>query len=681
MTNPDHISNSLASTHWAVSNSDESPENLLSDDLVMAWAEDQANGEPRYIGELGVNQRGSKCNCRCISCKLPLTAVNAAKTKFQIRPHFRHPTGAEKNACLVLAARFAALQMLKSEGVLELPRHRQSARVTGLSGKYYEAWVESPPERVRISSFRFNDKASAILTLDDGRKLSIRLVGRLEAKESETDLAVSLTPTILLIVDDPSIAAMSPAELRKRLRLISVDGIWCSYWNNKALIDEAMDAAKREAEVALDWLGDIPDFPVDISANLKRETLLHLKAKEILDREKRICLPSFDIEAETVLPNGRVLTRTKMLPGHIAELESVTLEKRIGRIRPDVVAKAITSGEWLAEQILIEITVTNTITEERIERIRRENIPALEIDISRMGGVVTEAEFTHLVVDELAGKRWLFHPQIERERSLLEHELSNEAAEIIEQERQYSEAISTPVGEWVRLYLESVMSHGNIRAHADDSVRDSALLERAISLVRKYAKNLSAHGYPEANDDELFRQRGNILERLLSLKLNKAVGYKLDSAWQVINAILQEKPPYSQWQSLYLMGIKTWRPTLNEEQTERVSKWRADVLRSLNAGERTFQRDRKYDRLLTLLFPELATALSKSLGNSSSNTQPETTGQPQSTNSAQGAVNTNYRNHPSDPWLRGKALEAWKRDNPESAKQWEEMKSKFKLRY
>ncbi len=672
MTDPDHFSNPFSPSRWAITKSDESPENLLADDLIMAWAEDQISGEPRYIGELSVDQRGSKCNCRCTSCKLPLTAVNAAKPEFKKRPHFRHPAGAEKNACLVLAARFAALQMLKRDGVLELPRHRQSASVTGLSGKYYEAWVESPPERVSISNFGFNDKASAILTLDDGRQLTVRLVGRIEADESGANFAVSLTPTILLVVDEPSIAAMSPEDLRKRLQLIAVDGIWCSYWDNKALIDAAMDAAKREAEIALDWLGDIPDIPADISTELKRETLLHIKAKEILEREKRICLPSLVVEVETVLPSGHVLTKSKILSGHIAQLESVTLEKCIGRIRPDVVANAIPTGEWLDEQILIEITVTNTITEERIERIRRENIPALEIDISRMGGVVTEAEFTQLIIEEVAGKRWLSHPRIEQERSLLEAELADEAAKVIEQERLYSETTSTPVNEWARLYLDSVMSHGNIRANADDPDSDPLLLSNAISLVRRYAEKLAIHGYPEANDDELFRQRGNILERLLSLKLNKAVGYKLDSAWQVINAILQERARSAQWQTLYLIGIKAWLPTLNEEQTERVAKWRSNVLRSLNAGEHTYQRDRKYDRLLKLLFPELTNALSKSLGSGGAKTPP------QLTSSLKEVVSPNTYGYEPDSWLRGRALEAWKRDNPEAAKQWEEMKPRSK---
>jgi hypothetical protein len=156
------------------------------------------------------------------------------------------------------------------------------------------------------------------------------------------------------------------------------------------------------------------------------------------------------------------------------------------------------------------------------------------------------------------------------------------------------------------------------------------------------------------------------------LKLNKAVGYKLDSAWQVINAILQERPPYSQWQTLYLIGIKAWLPTLNNEQAERVAEWRSEVLRSLDAEEHTYQRDRKYDGLLKLLFPEIATALSKSIGKSSNNNSA------QSNNSIQGVVPPNTFSNLPNPWLRGRALETWKKNNPESAKQWEEIMPRIK---
>ena len=51
-----------------------------SHELVMAWAKDSKSGELRYILELGPHQRGARSGCECISCNLPLTAVNAAKS-------------------------------------------------------------------------------------------------------------------------------------------------------------------------------------------------------------------------------------------------------------------------------------------------------------------------------------------------------------------------------------------------------------------------------------------------------------------------------------------------------------------------------------------------------------------------------------------------------------------------
>lgn len=668
MKNTNHSLLLHSDSQWSVSKVDDTSPMQFGEDLVMAWAEDQITGEPRYIGELNAGQRGSKCNCKCCSCGLPLTAVNAAKSTFVKRPHFRHPAGAEKNACLVLAARFAALQLLKNEGILVLPRHRKTAHVTGLSGKSYEAWVESPPERVQISNCLLNDKASAILTLDDGRQLKIRLVGRAEANQSQTDANNSLISTILLIVDDPNIAAMPPSELRRKLRLIVDDGMWCAHWKENELNVEAHDAAYLKAIEALDWLDDQSVFIADMTAEMKRETLLHLKAKEILEREKRIRLPDLHVIAEAILPNGNMLTKSRDTAGYITQLESVFLEQRIGSIRPDVIARTIPDGERLPEQILIEITVTNTISEERIERIRRENIPAIEIDISLMGGVVTEQEFTRLVIDEKEGKRWLFHPRMDEEKSALEADLSKEVTAIVKLELKASQAKAISASEWGRQYLEAIRAHGNIRANADEPDFDSEQMSNAISHIRDIADKLSIHGYPEAKDDELFVQRGNILERLLSFKLNTAVGYKLDSAWQVINSVLQERSPYSiEWWTLYLIGIKAWKPTLNEHQKERISKWRAEVKLSIEAGETKYQRNHKYDRLLRLLFPELANALSW-----------KPTGQMVS---KPALIPTDFsyeefsfiapRSLP-DPYLRGQAYENWKKNNPESAKQWEE---------
>lgn len=658
------LNSMLPTSRWLTAASEDALDKVSANDLVMAWARDRNTGEPRYIGELGEDQRNS---CECISCSHPLTAVNAGKKTFIKRPHFRHPAGTEKKSCHVLSARFAALNILRDEGVLELPRRRQSGGVTGLSGQYYDAWVEMAPELVRISNFSFCDKVSAILTLDDGRTLKVCLVGSVDSSTNHPGEQMSLMPTIHLIVDDPSIAAMPPEDLKKRLRIIMDDGVWCSHWEDDSLLAEANKAARLEAEKSLDWLDDNVNFPADISAEIKRETLLHIKAKEILEREKRILLPSLVVEVEVGLPHDAPLTRSSSRPEQVVMLESVALEKKIGRIKPDVVAKSIASSEWPAEQILIEITVTNIISEERRERIRRENQPTIEIDISRMGGVVTEAEFTRLVVDESAGKRWLHHPDTAREMMRLQRELESEVATIIEQQKNEAEAKKISTTEWACRYLDSFVDYVNLQDYQDDSGSDSRQLDAALNRARECADGLSLHGYPEANE-LLFSRHQAILCRLISLKLDKAVGYKFNTAWQVINAILQERQPYNKWQTLYLIGIKVWRPTLNQMQADKVAIWREEVMRSLVAGEQTFQRDRRYDRFLGLLFPDLAIALAKPLVKAAPVWYPPADTVPRV------AYRSNNFQRDTNLWLQGQALENWRMLNPEYAKWWDEKK-------
>jgi hypothetical protein len=113
-------------------------------------ARDIETGEPRYIGEIDADHRGGKCGCECPSCRLALIAVNAAKYKVIKRPHFRHPEGAQRDECAILAARAVAMRLLAEEGVIDLPRRRMSASAEGLSGAIHEAWVEAPAQKVRV---------------------------------------------------------------------------------------------------------------------------------------------------------------------------------------------------------------------------------------------------------------------------------------------------------------------------------------------------------------------------------------------------------------------------------------------------------------------------------------------------------------------------------------------------
>lgn len=577
---------------WTVVGPD-AGETVALSDLVMAWARDSDTGEPRYIFELGAAKRGARSGCECYGCGLSLIAVNAGKSVWRKRPHFRHPDGAQKDACLILSARAAALETLRKHGVLTLPARRMGAKITGLSGKPYSAWVSLPPEPVRISNFRATDQVSAILTLEDGRQLKVSLTGKIDGEQSGS------MPTIVLTVDDPTIAAMSPADLKARLHLLVEQASWCGHWNDPDLRAQAMLQAQNDAEQSLDWLENLEPSGVTVPGT--RESLLHSFAKEVLAQAGRIRLPELTARAEVKLPNGNVETRTSITPGGEVKLGAVVLEKRLGNIRPDVVAEVIPS-EFPSEvnnplvqgPLLIEVTVTNGIDAEREERIRSRGFPALEVDLSRLGGTLTKEDFIRLLVEEEAGKRWVHHPWLVRENARFEVELAS-----------LREALNTPLDVLGRQYLEAVMSHSQAQA-ANES---TSVLNETQGEVERCADLLAALDYPEAKDLLLWHHRGSILSRLLSIRHDKVIGYRLNTTWQVLNAILCEGEPYTMWQPLYLAALRTYRPALSEKYLQRIEAWRQQVKQSLEAGENKYRNDGRYNELLSLLFPEMAKLL------------------------------------------------------------------------
>ena len=170
-------------------------------------------------------------------------------------------------------------------------------------GTYHEAWVEAPAQTVRVSDFHFKDRATALLTLDDGREIRVILDGSVVVTRGDGE-GIALTPTITLSITDPGIAALPPEELRRRLVILVEGAVWCSHWDDAALQQSALDLATAQAIDAMDWLSE-GDLLEGISNELRRETLLHLKAKEILERERKINLPTLSLIVEENGPLGR----------------------------------------------------------------------------------------------------------------------------------------------------------------------------------------------------------------------------------------------------------------------------------------------------------------------------------------------------------------------------------------
>ena len=122
------------------------------------------------------------------------------------------------------------------------------------------------------------------------------------------------------------------------------------------------------------------------------ETSLHLLAKNILAKEKRILLPKHEILGFTIVEEK------------LYQCSDVLLEKRMSSIIPDVYIKTADD-----ERILIEIKVTHGIDEEKTKKIEQFDISTLEIDLSKVDQSIDEDLLTKLLIQESVLKTWIYH--------------------------------------------------------------------------------------------------------------------------------------------------------------------------------------------------------------------------------------------------------------------------------
>jgi hypothetical protein len=168
------------------------------------------------------------------------------------------------------------------------------------------------------------------------------------------------------------------------------------------------------------------------------QTALHMAAKEILQRNKRIFLPEvigassvkykvpyiyndFNREAGVIREEQSYRTRwtsIKISNEGYVDFDEVLLEKRFENIIPDIV---LIKNDI---KLFVEIAVTHFVDEKKLRRIREMGISALEIDISTIGSISLQ-ELENLLVNRLDCKKWIFNrrganfPHEEFERTTL----------------------------------------------------------------------------------------------------------------------------------------------------------------------------------------------------------------------------------------------------------------------
>lgn len=128
------------------------------------------------------------------------------------------------------------------------------------------------------------------------------------------------------------------------------------------------------------------------------ETSLHLAAKEILSSANRITLPPVYISFPNSPKPDELLCAAKEIT-----IEKVELERRFQGVIPDVV---IYAG---GKKLFLEVYVTHAIDEAKLEKLKKENVSTIEIDLSKKSTAISLQELHDILVGESTEKKWVYN--------------------------------------------------------------------------------------------------------------------------------------------------------------------------------------------------------------------------------------------------------------------------------
>lgn len=376
----------------------------------MAWAVDAATRVPVYIGKLTKAQTGLRCGCVCPACDARLQAVKAgADAKERPAPFFRHHGVTQAPGCKSRVAELAALRLLAEKGVIEIPAPRKQAVRTGMSGTLYQAEAVGTAVRERIVERRLISEASAVLTLESGRKVALVLQGYQDVGELGSVFA-----RIEVKVDDPEVAWLSPEEIRLRSELSAEWLHVVSHEQDLALEAQADEAAMQKALDQLDIYPEAIGLPPGATRKQVSESLIHREVKKALLNLGWLQAPELYLNASAVGTAGQVHTVQVSVPSARLTISEVADEVLFDGYRPDIVceARAPSDPPGRTWRLLVEVAVNNKVKPEKLRLIQAADVACIELDVRAFasGGQVTLPQLRDLVASDTASKSWLHHP-------------------------------------------------------------------------------------------------------------------------------------------------------------------------------------------------------------------------------------------------------------------------------
>lgn len=144
------------------------------------------------------------------------------------------------------------------------------------------------------------------------------------------------------------------------------------------------------------------------------ETGLHLRAKQIIEQEKKICLPAYNLEgcSENIISyfctNDVLERKGTNHPVQVAECVDAESEVFIPEfnIKPDVLVH-LPDGKSL----MVEIFVTHAVDLEKQANIEASGISAIEIDFSQCDRNMTDDELRHYLCESAELTHWCYNAE------------------------------------------------------------------------------------------------------------------------------------------------------------------------------------------------------------------------------------------------------------------------------
>lgn len=134
------------------------------------------------------------------------------------------------------------------------------------------------------------------------------------------------------------------------------------------------------------------------------ETALHLAAKDILAKRREIVLPTVEIGFR------HSTWRTVIAKERRYEIESVAVERKLGSIVPDVIARI------KGRELLVEVTITHGVDDQKLKKIRDLRLSCVEINLTQVQRDLWRENLEKMVVDDGSRKRWLHNVRANEER-------------------------------------------------------------------------------------------------------------------------------------------------------------------------------------------------------------------------------------------------------------------------